>query len=187
MDLDQIKREIINGIINLEGDYSDHEADLGGKTKFGITEFMARNFGYKGSMVDLTKSKAEEIYSRAFWEPLHLDRIAVLSKEIAAELMDTSVNCGQFRAATFLQRALNAFNREGTIYDDLIEDGVLGTKTTNALRSYLSARKQHGAQVMLRALNALQAVHYLDLAKNRLKNEQFVFGWIKNRVSNVCQ
>src|SRR6056297_511042 len=49
---------IFNHIVDLEGAYSNHSADTGGKTKFGITEATARRNGYEGDMRELPKDKA---------------------------------------------------------------------------------------------------------------------------------
>ena len=63
--IDRIK--IINNTLEKEGLYSDNILDNGGKTMYGITEKVARNFGYKGSMEKLTKEQAIEIYSKLYW------------------------------------------------------------------------------------------------------------------------
>ena len=61
--------------VSLEGGYSNHAADRGGATDYGITEAVARENGYTGSMKDLPLSTAKEIYERRYWKPLHLDDI----------------------------------------------------------------------------------------------------------------
>ena len=38
---------------------------------------------------------------------------------------------------------------------------------------------------MLKALNCLQGERYIGLAEGRPANEEFVWGWIKNRVDLV--
>ena len=53
---------IFDYLLRVEGGYSDDENDKGGKTKYGITEEEARDFGYKGNMQDLTKDFAKNIY-----------------------------------------------------------------------------------------------------------------------------
>ncbi|BBM39799.1 predicted peptidoglycan domain protein (plasmid) [Leptotrichia hofstadii] len=53
---------IFDYLLRVEGGYSDDENDKGGKTKYGITEEEARDFGYKGDMQDLTKDFAKNIY-----------------------------------------------------------------------------------------------------------------------------
>ena len=51
---DAIKRVLMH-----EGGYSDHAADPGGKTMFGITEAVAREVGYRGNMDELPLDYSE--------------------------------------------------------------------------------------------------------------------------------
>ena len=102
---------------------------------------------------------------------------------MAAELFDTGVNMGPAVAATFLQRALTALNRNGRDYRDLVPDGRVGPRTLAALDSYLQARGRSGGEtVLMRALEALQGERYLRLAERRPANEAFLYGWLANRV-----
>ena len=71
----KLKNDLIAEIIEIEGGYVNHPADRGGPTKYGITEKVARAFGYQGDMRDLPKSKAFEIYDKNYWQRLGLDGI----------------------------------------------------------------------------------------------------------------
>ncbi|WP_375250787.1 glycosyl hydrolase 108 family protein, partial [Sphingomonas sp.] len=42
--------ELIEAVIDREGDYADRADDRGGATRFGITEAVARANGYAGAM-----------------------------------------------------------------------------------------------------------------------------------------
>ena len=44
------KQDIINAVLDTEAGYVDNPDDSGGKTKYGITEEMARFYGYEGDM-----------------------------------------------------------------------------------------------------------------------------------------
>lgn len=169
-------------VLGLEGDFSNDPADSGGATRYGITEQVARSFGYKGDMRQLPLETAKQIYRQSYWDRLSLDAVSRLSFPVAEELFDSAVNCGQWLAGTWLQRALNVLNRQGRDYADLAVDGVVGPRTVEALGAYLAHRKQHGEKVLLRALNALQGEHYISLAERRVKDEAFVYGWFLNRV-----
>ena len=50
-----LKHKIINQIIEREGGYVDDISDSGGETKYGITEEVARRYGYDGKMIDLPR------------------------------------------------------------------------------------------------------------------------------------
>ena len=165
-----------------EGGYVDNPDDSGGKTNHGITERVARNHGFIGRMRDLTAENARQIAKSAYWDVMKLDSVDAVSHDIAKELFDTGFNTGPEQAAIFLQRSLNALNRGGKDYPDVLVDGDLGGKTLHALRAYLSGRWGHGEEVMLKALNSLQGAFYIELVERRAKDETFLFGWLKHRV-----
>jgi lysozyme family protein len=179
LDLDRL----IDALIDREGGYVDHPADRGGPTCFGITEAVARAHRYAGAMRQLPREKAAAIYRRLYWTRPRFDQLSSRSPHIAAELFDTGVNMGPAVAATFLQRALTALNRNGRDYPDLVPDGRIGPATLAALDSFLAVRGgSSGQTVLLRALEALQGERYLRLAERRPANEAFLYGWLANRI-----
>lgn len=180
--INDLRERTINDIIKREGGYVNDPNDAGGETNFGITIAVARAHGYTGPMKDLPRQTAEAIYRQSFWGALRLDEVARLSIRIAAEIADTAVNLGPGPAVRFLQEALSAFNLQAKLYPDLTVDGVMGSKSIQALASYLRHRGAEGETVMLRALNALQGAFYLGLVKRRETDEGFVFGWFAHRV-----
>ena len=174
---------LIAALIEREGGFSDHPADRGGPTMFGITEAVARAHGYRGAMRDLPLEEASAIYRRLYWLRPRFDQVAIRAPRIAAELFDTGANMGPAVAATFLQRALTALNRNGKDYPDLVPDGRLGPASITALDAYLETRGQRGGEtILLRALEALQGERYLRLAEKRPANEAFLYGWLANRI-----
>lgn len=174
-----IKNGIIDHIIHIEGGYVDNALDSGGRTKYGITAAVAIGWGYTGDIKDLPRETAFDIYADRYWKPLKGDEIENLSPLIVAEIVDTGINMGVSRAGKFLQRALNVFNNKGEIYPDLEVDGIVGSKTVEALRLYLNVRKEG---VLLKLLNSLQGAFYVELAECREKDETFIYGWFRNRV-----
>jgi len=173
---------LIDALIEREGGYVNHRGDRGGPTNFGITEAVARAHGYRGAMRNLPRAEAAAIYRRLYWLRPRFDQVAKRSPAIAAELFDTGVNMGPAVAATFLQRALSALNRDRKDYPDLVPDGRIGPATLAALDRFLELRKPGGEAVLLRALDALQGERYLRLAERRPANEAFLYGWLANRI-----
>jgi lysozyme family protein len=190
---------LVDGLIEREGGFVANPADKGGPTRFGITEAVARANGYRGAMRSLPRDEAAAIYKRLYWLRPRFDEVAKRSPRIAAELFDTGANMGPAVAATFLQRALTALNRNSGDYPDLVPDGRIGPHTLAALDAFLAIRgsspavglaggEQQGASgeiVLLRALEALQGERYLRLAERRPANEAFLYGWLANRVGEL--
>ena len=104
---------------------------------------------------------------------------------VAKEIVDTGVNMGIVRAAKFLQRSLTVLNNKEKFYPDLIVDGQLGPQTIRALGDYLAYRGSEGEFVLVKMLNCLQGAFYVELAERREKDESFIFGWLKNRVTVI--
>ncbi|GAA5102661.1 glycoside hydrolase family 108 protein [Wohlfahrtiimonas larvae] len=109
-------------IDNIEGGFSDHKADTGGKTMHGITERLARTHGYKGDMKHLSMDEAIDIYYEEFWKGKVSNHI---KHHLAFHLFDCSINSGYSRAVKILQEALG-----------LKADGLLGVDTVNAISQH---------------------------------------------------
>jgi lysozyme family protein len=173
---------LIDKVIILEGDYSDHPADRGGPTRWGVTEAVARAHGYAGEMRHFPRAQAAAIYKRKYWHRPGFDQIARLAPHIAAELFDTGINMGTRTGSGFLQRALNALNRNGRDFKDIAVDQVIGDETLTALDAFLRIRGRRGETVLLKAIEALQGARYIKLAETRPANEAFLYGWLANRI-----
>lgn len=166
-----------------EGKYSNNPKDRGGETMFGITVDVARANGYHGPMIQMPIGVAMQIAKSQYWDLLRLDEIDLLSPKIAAELFDSSYNCGTGQAGKWLQRSLNALNREGRDYADVNDDGLVGPKTILAFKEFMRIRGKEGESVLFKALNCLQGAYYIEISQSRPSNEDFVFGWISKRIS----
>lgn len=180
MNIDQLIEEVIAR----EGGYSNHPADKGGPTRWGITQAVAKAHGFAGDMRHLPRDTASRIYRNIYWDRPRFSHVAALSWKIAAELFDTGVNMGPPVATGFLQRALNALNREQRDCPDLAVDRTIGPATLGALSAFLAVRGEKGETVLLKAMEALQGERYLCLAEQRPANEAFLYGWLANRIGN---
>ena len=172
--------QMIADLIKVEGGYSDHPADKGGPTMYGVTQAVARANGYAGPMREMPMSVATSIYRKKYFTAPGFESVYLLSPLIAEEMFDTGVNMGVTIPGPWLQRLLNVFNDAKT---DLTVDGAIGPATITALRLYLNKRGSDGETVMVRGLNCLQGARYVELAENREQNRAFIYGWLKNRVA----
>lgn len=102
-------------VVATEGNYSDDATDPGGKTKFGITETVARANSYVGEMKDFPIAQAQTIYQEDYWDACKCDK---LPWPLSLYVFDAAVNQGVQPAIKMLQRAL-----------DTVQDGVIGGQT----------------------------------------------------------
>lgn len=175
--------EIIENVIRREGGFVDHPSDPGGATMYGITEAVARQAGYTGEMRALPIDLARAIIRREYYVKPGFSALEPLSTRIAEELLDTAVNMGPRKPVQWLQQLLNALNRQGEDYPDMVVDGQIGPTTAAALKAFLAVRGTDGEAVLLAGLNALQGAEYVRLTLAREANEAFLYGWLKNRVA----
>lgn len=175
---------IIDGVIEREGGFVDHADDRGGATRHGITERVARKFGWGGPMAELPIQFARDVYRTQYVAEPGFDRILKIAPAIAEELVDTGVLMGPGTATKFLQRALNALNRQGCDYADLEVDGGCGPMTRAALAAFIQARGSHGVDVLAWLLNAVQAVRFLEIVERDASQESFLFGWVAHRAAH---
>ena len=168
-------------VLGIEGGFSDVEADRGGKTNWGITEVLARRYGYEGPMQELPLVTARMIYWEEFWaqKRLQLDLLAEHAPHVAVEIFEQAVNTGYYGTAKRVQRVLNILNRGESLYPDLKVDAWLGTKAREAVRSLVH---QGDVDYLLQWLNVAQGAHYLQLCESDPTQEAFARGWVDKRV-----
>jgi lysozyme family protein len=168
---------LIDEVIGREGGYSNHPADRGGPTRWGVTEQVARAHGYAGDMRTLPRDRAIAIYRAAYWDAPGWAAVANHYPQIAAELFDIGVNMGMSVGGVFLQRALNAMNLNGAHYADLTVDGRVGPITILALSLFRQRRGVEGGSRLLVAIRSLRGARYIDITEARPANEAFAYGW----------
>lgn len=172
-----------------EGGYVNDPDDLGGETYKGVARrFNASWSGWRridlakrqrGFPASLARDRAlqaavREFYKQHYWDKFQGDDIP--NQDVADELFDTGVNLGVTRAVTFLQKALNVLNRNGALYPDLVADGAFGPRSLAALTAYLD---RDSAAYLLKVLNILQGMHYIEFMTQSPVQEKYARGWLK--------
>lgn len=125
-----------------EGGYVNDKDDSGGETNYGITKAVAREYGYNGSMKDISVTTVRTIYKDQYWNALKLDEVE--NQSVADTIADMGINAGVWRSAKMVQKVLNKEFGSG-----LVEDGKLGAKTITKLNS-VNQEKFHAAFNKLR-------------------------------------
>ncbi len=173
-------------LLPVEGGYVNNPRDNGGETYKGISrkfwpqwegwkiiDALKREPGFPGNLAnhqDL-KELIAKFYYENFWLRINGDKIIV--QEIADELFDTAVNMGVNVSIEFVQTALNLLNRNQKNYKDIAIDGILGKETIKLLNEFVEV------EILLRAINALQASRYIKICELHPDQEEFFRGWLK--------
>ena len=157
---------------DLEGGFSNDLNDRGGKTKYGITEFLLDvciDRGYLPNMKieNITKGDAELIYYKVFWEPLCLNEIQ--DKLITAEIFDTAVNSSGKKAVKIVQESLNFLG------ENLKVDGLIGIQTLTLIKKWIQKDKKS----LFKCLNGFQFINFVEIVKNDSSQKTFSCGWMK--------
>lgn len=100
--------------------------------------------------------------------------------DIAYELFEMAVNIGRTKAISMLQKILNLLNRNESLYEDILVDGIFGRITLATLRTSL---EHNDAKLFLNLLNILQGSFYVELMLNNPVYEKYI-GWF-NRVNII--
>lgn len=146
-------------LIGHEGGYSNHPADPGGETMWGVTARVARANGYTGPMKDMPRSTAKDIYRRLYWDAVKADQ---LPEAVRFDVFDGAVNSGVSQSAMWLQRAAG-----------VADDGVIGPKT-------ISAASDVGPVIAARYNG-----HRLEFMASLSTWSSFGKGWARRIASNL--
>ena len=164
--MDRFER-IFDYLLMVEGGYSNDKHDKGGKTKYGIIEKVARNFGYKGDMQDLTIDFAKNIYLKKYYLGNKLDK--VVNDKVALSICDWAVNSGR----NGIKNAQMALNRIAGANLDI--DGIIGRKTLEVLNAT-------DLEKFLEVYHNLQRIYYRSKVEADRTQERFFVGWM-NRIT----
>lgn len=107
-------------LIGHEGGYSNHPADPGGETMWGVTRRVALQEGYAGEMRYLPRDTAKAIYRKKYWDAVRADELPAV---LRYGVFDAAVNSGVSQAVKWLQQAV-----------DVQDDGVIGPMTIAAAK-----------------------------------------------------
>jgi lysozyme family protein len=95
----------LHQVLRHEGGYSNHVADNGGETMYGITKATARANGYTGPMRSIPMDLVRKIYRKDYWDAAKCESLA---PGVDFAVFDFAVNSGPARARRFLLNAVGS-------------------------------------------------------------------------------
>lgn len=143
------------------GTLTDHPSDTGGKTRWGITEDVARANGFNGKMEDLTIGMAMTIAQKSYWNAVKAD---ALPAPIRYAVFDGAFNSGVGQSIKWLQRA-----------SGVKDDGRIGIQT-------LAAVHRHDPFILKSRICAQRLIFLTELQNFNV----FGRGWVK-RVGKILE
>lgn len=172
-------RKALAYTLEIEGGWSNDPDDRGGKTNFGVTEKVWRDWciieklPYK-PIESITVADAEALYKGLYWDVCRCGQLE--SARVAMEVFEIAVNCGVARAGELLQKSVNLLHPDGTV---LKVDGVIGRYTLSAANSLIPKYEV----ALIGSLNVFQGMWYIGIQERNPSQRKFIRGWMKRCVA----
>lgn len=111
--------DAFDALMGNEGKFVDNPKDPGGATMWGVTERVARAYGYAGPMSELPRDTAKAIAKGLYWDPLKCDEY---DPRVAFQIFDANYNGGH--PVIWMQGSTGAH-----------VDGLIGPETIAAVKA----------------------------------------------------
>ena len=167
--------KLVPFILSKEGGYVNDKDDSGGATNFGITLATWRKVGYdkngdgvinKEDIKLLTEDDFHRVFKRNYWDACKADLIN--DQSVANMLVDFAYNSGVARVSKFIQKIVC-----------VTADGIIGSKTIQAINNYPRGQRQLFATLRQRRINYLNGIVIANPTQKKFYN-----GWM-NRVNAI--
>lgn len=151
-------------LLEEEGGWSNHKADRGGATMYGVTQavydqFRAALKKSRQSVRHITKQEARSLYDILYWRAAGCDR---LPWPISYLVFDAAVNSGVSRGVRWLQAGLG-----------LPQDGKVGPRTIAAAQAAVDAGD--GSRIL--AIVDARVEFLARLVQRSPSQAAFLLGW----------
>lgn len=180
---------ILAGVYAVEGGYVNDARDPGGATSYGVTEQVARDYGYRGDMRRFPKHCdgpatvcADAVYVRSYIAAPGYMPLVQIEPAVAGELIDTAVNMGPRRPNRWYRLTMNELGGV-RLPDSAASLGPVDVAAYRMLQAKLGVIP--ACTATLDALDARQAAEYRRLAATNVRLRAFLKGWLRNRTGNV--
>jgi len=178
----------LNKLLANEGSYANISGDSGGETYCGVSRnnypqwegwdvidrykqhySFPQILEFNDQLINLVR----KFYRDNYWSKFRGNMFS--SQLIADELLDTSVNIGLKRACLLFQKSLNILNRNQKLFSNLHLDGIIGSKSLNALRIIIEKGEE---DILYKVMNIFQGSYYLTITNYNELFEKFIRGWL---------
>ena len=162
----------IGKVMAAEGGFSDHAADRGGATRYGVTAGVLADWrGCAVSRADVANLPLEE--ARRIYRVRYFDaaNVGLLPEGLWHDALDAVINHGVRGGSKLVQRAANACGA------GIAVDGHIGGRTARAISGLGEARYAN-------ALVETRLSFYESLARSDSTQAAFLAGW-RNRVNKL--
>lgn len=160
--------KIIWEIIKREGGFVNHKNDMGGATKYGITQETLSKWRCKQVTVEdvknLTKSEAYDIYNRWYYLNPNIDSLPASIQPI---MTDMAVNHGPKKSIKMLQEVINQYGNSIGL------DGICGAQTVRLAKEL---DKQVGKD-FINSIVARRLAFYESIVRHDESQAVFLNGW----------
>lgn len=152
-------------LLEEEGGWSNHVADRGGATMYGVTQAVYDDFRKKiakkpvQSVRKISKAEAREVYDILYWRAARCDR---LPWPISYLVFDAAVNSGVSRGVRWMQQGLG-----------LKQDGLVGPNTIAAAQK--AVQEGDGRKVL--GIVDSRAEFLARLVQRSPSQAAFLLGW----------
>lgn len=164
-----VRAQVASIVDFFEGGLSDHPADRGGLTKYGVTLETLRRVRPAATDVDLralTKDDAIDLLTEEYALKPGLGRIA--DDAVRFAVIDYAINSGPVTAIRAVQRAAG-----------VVADGIFGPDTEAAVNRF-------DVRMLLRLLVAQRLRHLGRIITRDPRQSAFASGWM-NRVASILE
>ena len=167
-------KKAVEFVIKNEGGYVFDKNDLGGVTKYGISQKAYPALNIKG----LQREDAIKIYYCDYWLKGKFEQIP--DENIATKVFDFTINFGQRASTIVLQRALRS------VGINVQEDGLFGPQTLSATIFCCNPKNaKNRAKMLLTAIKSEAAGYYRLIAAKKPQQQKFLNGWLNRAYRDV--
>lgn len=171
-----------------EGGYANHPNDRGGATNFGITESVARRWGYRGDMRTFPKHCgpgapvcADLIYMSDYIDKPGFRPMAAMSEAVLHELTDSGVLHGPRKSAEWFILSVNSVCRT--------RFAIAYPVKAEVMKAYQDCAVTFGPELLCRQtlgqMDGRQRAYFDAIVRRNPSQQVFYRGWIRGRIGNV--